>query len=508
MSKAGESVILPSNAVFLVHKVGTSKAGHETQWETRAKAMRAAPDPHKALSIRSNNTNDAVKTKSDAAEGGSWQFVSYTPRKDQQLQKRPKKGEPKRKRRTQTNNDAQKNKSTSIVSIKQNPTLLRNPNLLPPDLPVAIVGHALLYINFYFHSIATGAYTLPCLLFNPAKRDWFPRMMQDEAWRCIILSLSASTLASLTGSPSNYVDSHALLDEALRQLKSRVASGALPSDQTLGAISCLSMWSNEQGNLEKAWVHAKGLAELVKLRGGFSKISDGMRSKVYRGVFDIAVNSDRPPLLEDGLRGFPENEVIVSEDDGSEREESGLDTSECRISSHLSSIFDDVVQFSATVDEAMTRNIKLDTNPLYELVFGLYNRLLSCQSDSMSGCDNSFRICLILYIKSIVSHDCPNPTSMHLVKKLQASLQDCLAAHPSTSLTKWKLFVGGMAATDGTCEKQWFVQRLAETLTENEVEREGGWELLQAELGSIVWTKPINEAAGYRLWLQIADAQP
>lgn len=148
MSKAGESVILPSNAVFLVHKVGTSKAGHETQWETRAKAMRAAPDPHKALSIRSNNTNDAVKTKSDAAEGGSWQFVSYTPRKDQQLQKRPKKGEPKRKRRTQTNNDAQKNKSTSIVSIKQNPTLLRNPNLLPPDLPVAIVGHALLYINF------------------------------------------------------------------------------------------------------------------------------------------------------------------------------------------------------------------------------------------------------------------------------------------------------------------------------------------------------------------------
>lgn len=67
--------------------------------------------------------------------------------------------------------------------------------------------------------------------------------MQDEAWRCIILSLSASTLASLTGSSSNYVDSHALLDEALRQLKSRVASGALPSDQTLGAISCLSMWS-------------------------------------------------------------------------------------------------------------------------------------------------------------------------------------------------------------------------------------------------------------------------
>lgn len=42
------------------------------------------------------------------------------------------------------------------------------------------------------------------------------------------------------------------------------------------------MFKNEQGNLDKGWVHAKGLAELVKLRGGFSKISDGMRSKVYR----------------------------------------------------------------------------------------------------------------------------------------------------------------------------------------------------------------------------------
>lgn len=94
-----------------------------------------------------------------------------------------------------------------------------------------------------FHSIAAGTYTLPCLLFNPAKRDWFPKMMEDEAWRCIILALSANALASLTGSPSNYVDSHSLLDEALRQLKSRVASGSLPTDQTLGAISCLAMWS-------------------------------------------------------------------------------------------------------------------------------------------------------------------------------------------------------------------------------------------------------------------------
>ncbi|KAL6860868.1 hypothetical protein J3F83DRAFT_717180 [Trichoderma novae-zelandiae] len=504
MSNKGENVILPSNAVFLVHKVGPSKAGHDTQWETRTKAMRAAPDPS-PLPSTAGSKNDAAKAKSDAAEGASWEFVSYTPpRNGRQLPRRPKEKEPKRKRRTQSNGDSRgSRKNTSLVSVKLDPKLPRNPSLTPPDLPVALVGHALLYINFYFHSIATGAYTLPCLLFNPAKRDWFPRMMQDEAWRCIILSLSASTLASLTGSSSNHVDSHTLLDEALRQLKSRVASGALPSDQTLGAISCLSMWSSEQGNHDKAWIHAKGLAELVRLRGGFSKISDGMRSKVYRGVFDIAVNSDRPPLLLDGLRGYPSSEIVSEDCSGTEGP--GSDTSGCRISPRLSGMLDDVVQFSATVDDAMTRNIKLDTNYFYELVFGLYNRLLSCQSASMGGCDNSFRLGLILYIKSIVSHDRLDTTSGYLVKKLQASIQGCLDAHPSTPLTRWKLLIGGIAAAHGTPEKQWFLQHLADATAEIKSEGEDGWASLQAELGSIVWTKTVNEAAGRELWLQIAE---
>ena len=158
MSDKGENVILPSNAVFLVHKVGTSKAGRGTQWETRTKAMRAAPDPNPVLSI-ANSKNDTVKTKGDAAEGGaSWEFVSYTPRNVHQLPRRPKDKEPKRKRRVQKDSNSHKNKNTSLVSVKQEPKLLRDPDLLPPDLPVALVGHALLYINF------CTFFSVPCSL--------------------------------------------------------------------------------------------------------------------------------------------------------------------------------------------------------------------------------------------------------------------------------------------------------------------------------------------------------
>ncbi|KAL7904810.1 hypothetical protein GGI35DRAFT_472023 [Trichoderma velutinum] len=497
MSNKGESVILPSNAVFLVHKVGSSKPGREIQWETRSKSMRAAPDPAPLATV-STGASKSVKAKSDAADGASWEFVSYTPRKDQQLPKRPK--ELKRRRRNEAPSVSPKDRSVVPVRQPAKLSLTQNPSSMFPDLPVTLVGHALLYINYYFHSIAAGAYTLPCLLFNPAKRDWFPSMMQDEAWRCIILSLSASTLAAVTGSSSNYVDSHTLLDEALRQLKGRVASGALPSDQTLGAISCLSMWSNDQGNYDKAWIHAKGLAELVKLRGGFSKISDGMRSKLYRGVFDIAVDLDRPPLL-DGLCDSPSpiSEYALGS------EESASSPPECRIPSSLFSIFQDVLQVSTTIDDAMTRNIKLDTIQLYETAFDLYNRLLNCQSNTMPSCDDSLRICLILYIKSIVSHDRLNVTSMNLVRKLQASIQGCL--HSSAPLTRWKLFIGGLASSDGTSEQQWFLQHLATAMSENNMSGEDGWKSLQTELSDILWAKPIHETVGHRLWLQIEETR-
>ncbi|KAL7796081.1 hypothetical protein V8C37DRAFT_408531 [Trichoderma ceciliae] len=495
MSNRGESVILPSNAVFLVHKVGGAKAGSTkasrgAQWETRTKSIRAAPEASPRISMTTGGKNN-VKSKSDTTEGGSWKFVTYAPRKGRHLPKRPK--ETKRKWRVE--GAVASPKDRSVVSVIQEPKLSRSPTSMSPGLPVALVGHALLYINF-----SADTYTLPCLLFNPAKRDWFPRMMEDETWRCIILSLSASTLASLTGSPSNYVDSHSLLDEALRQLKSRVASGSVPSDQTLGAISCLALWSNDQGNYDKAWMHTQALTELVKLRGGFSKIDHRMRSKLYRGVFDIAVDADRPPLIDQGLRDSPSREII-SEDCLDSEGSDFVSPSECRIPPRLSRIFYDTVQLSVTVHDAMTQNIKLDTDSLYETVFGLYNRLLTYKSVKMSDCDNSLRICLILYIKSLASNTRLNLTSTNLVRKLQASIQGCL--HSSTPLTRWKLFIGGLAASDGAFEQQWFLQHLAMAVSENNLVGEDGWKSLQAELSEILWAKPIHEAAGYMLWQQI-----
>ncbi|KAH0531014.1 hypothetical protein TsFJ059_005577 [Trichoderma semiorbis] len=102
--------------------------------------------------------------------------------------------------------------------------------LMPPSLS----HHVILYINYYFHVIATDTYPLSSLLsFNPAKQHWFP-----------------------------------------------------PN------------WSNSLGDHEKSWAHARGLAELVSIRGGLSSINETLRSKMYRGILEIAVDSDNIPKTQ------------------------------------------------------------------------------------------------------------------------------------------------------------------------------------------------------------------
>lgn len=221
----------------------------------------------------------------------------------------------------------------------------------------------------------------------------------------------------------------------------------------------------------------------------------------FSGVFDIAVDVDQPPLLDEGLRDSPSREIISEDNLDSESE---LASSECRIPPRLSSIFHDITQLNAVVDDAMTRNVKLDTDNLYESVFGIYNRLLSCQSDKMSDCDNSFRISLILYIKSLTSGGRFNATSINLVRKLQASIQGCL--HSPSPLMRWKLFIGSLAASDGTTEQQWFLQHSATAVVQSEMASADGWMAFQEELSSILWVKPVLEAAGHNLWLKITGA--
>ncbi|UKZ74945.1 hypothetical protein TrVFT333_002615 [Trichoderma virens FT-333] len=307
-------------------------------------------------------------------------------------------------------------------------------------------------------------------------------------------------IAKITQNNITLQDARSLLNEALQRLNHRISTGYFQTDETLGAIACLAMWSNSLGDLEKSWVHARGLAELVSIRGGLSSIDERLRSKMYRGILEIAVDSDNIPntqLLSD----------LIDTTGVSSGKTNVIDPAKLPCSREmvmdLASMFHDILAMSDALQDAMMRQTKLNPEYMDSTVFGLLQRLLLCASHHMSECHNAFRICLILYMKSLTCmFERFVITSTTLVRKLQSYMESCLLT--PTPLTRWKLFIGCLAAADGTPEKQWFISSLAECLSQD-MRGEDGKYTFQNELRSILWIEFVHGKHTNAIWAQLTS---
>ncbi|KAL7904835.1 hypothetical protein GGI35DRAFT_472044 [Trichoderma velutinum] len=517
MAGNGEKILFPDKSLYLIHKIhqGTS-LGRISQWQTRPKDLQAAAKPSGIA-----NTSSGSVGKREDANRAKIRFIDCNRQVDR-LQKKKKRQEKKntatfriREKPLIRQSSSQPLKQSTYASrvhrdqhqiirdhapslhVTSNHEVL---NLAMPALsdrmPPSLSHHIILYINYYFHVIATDTYPLSSLLsFNPAKQHWFPRMLADDVWRCIILSYAARTIAKITQNGANLQDAHNLLNEALQRLNHRISAGYVQTDETLGAIACLANWSNSLGDHEKSWAHSRGLAELVSIRGGLSSINETLRSKMYRGILEIAVDSDNIPnsqLLSDlveitGVSSSQTKAIVPVE----------LPCS-CEVSLELISIFCNISSLSGALQDAMMQQTKLNPQYMDSVVFGLLQRLLLCTSRYMSACHNAFRICLILYIKSLTcSFERFVVTSTTLVKKLQSYMEGCLLT--PTPLIRWRLFMGCLAAADGTPEKQWFVLSLAECLPQD-MKGEDDQYAFQNELNSIMWIEFVHGKHTNAIW--------
>lgn len=177
-------------------------------------------------------------------------------------------------------------------------------------------------------------------------------------------------------------------------------------------------------------------------------------------------------------------------------------TCSCEISMDLASILDYISALSGALQDAMMRQTKINPECMDSAVFGLLQRLLLCASQYMSACHNAFRICLILYLKSLTcTFERFVITSTTLVKKLRSYMDSCLLA--PTSLTRWKLFIGCLAAADGTLEKQWFVSSLVECLS-RDMRGEDGQSAFQSELSSVLWVEFVHGKCANAVWSLIS----
>ncbi|KAL7933155.1 hypothetical protein V8C35DRAFT_305076 [Trichoderma chlorosporum] len=517
MTGSGENILFPDKSLYLIHKIhnGTS-LDRISQWQTRPKSLQTVQQPSSIANL-SESTE-----KRNIANTAKIKFIEYNkqgnpPQKRKKLphtrsfatfhiRKKLSTRKPYTlpRQRSENDNKAHNNQHQSIreharlilCGIPNHEVLNFAMPALSDRMSPSLSHHIILYINYYFHVIATDAYPLSSIfLFNPAKQHWFPRMLADDVWCYIILSFSARTIAKITRNGVNLQDAHSLLNEALQRLNHRMSAGYIQTDETLGAIACLANWSNSFGDHEKSWSHARGLAELVSIRGGLSTINQRLRPKMYRGILEIAVDSDNIPntqLLSDlvEITGVTcqQNNAVVPATFPCSRE----------MSMDLASIFYDISELSGALQNAMTRQTKLDPEYMDSTVFGLLQRLLLCASQYMSPCHNAFRICLILYIKSLTcTFERFVQTSTALVMKLRSYINTCLST--PTRLTRWKLFMGCLVAADGTPDKEWFISSLVECLSQD-VRGEDGRSVFKMELSSILWIEFVHEKHTDAIW--------
>ena len=96
----------------------------------------------------------------------------------------------------------------------------------------------------------------------------------------------------------------ALMSSFLTQLNKRISESDL-SDGTIASVSCLAFIEHLRGNDDLYEVHTRGLAEMVRLRGGLHTIPRAWRAKIVRGDIIRSVDNFQKPLMTRLPRQFP-----------------------------------------------------------------------------------------------------------------------------------------------------------------------------------------------------------
>jgi len=156
------------------------------------------------------------------------------------------------------------------------------------------------------HGVSSQMYQLADnLSFNPIRDRWFHLIMTDETWFYTVVYVAAKSLEKETGAQQSSQDASLLMDFVFGRIKNSVAratEGESPSDSVIGAVSCIvslevrqalcrtgqayqgtnRACKNALGNKDAWRMHANGLAELVRAKGGIQAVDRSLLPKITR----------------------------------------------------------------------------------------------------------------------------------------------------------------------------------------------------------------------------------
>lgn len=268
------------------------------------------------------------------------------------------------------------------------------------------------------------------------------------------------------------------------------------SDLTIGSVSCLATCENHLGNHNKWRMHAVGMSEMVRERGGFEKVQDLLHMKIYKADTVGAVDTLSHPHFPRPTRRTESLYTTLALDPPSPPIKALL------VDLGLTpTVLDALVELSRlchALNRAAESQTPIDPMAMDEDMTCIQHDLLRSLKPEQNSAERICVITSLIFIQTL-TREVPftRLCSSHLSEQLKGTFPTINVGKAPARLIFWMLFMGGLVSSD-TAEKYWFRTRLLE------FQRLRGdlttWESVRAQLQKVFWVDSLHEGIGLQLW--------
>jgi hypothetical protein len=158
---------------------------------------------------------------------------------------------------------------------------------------------------------------------------------------------------------------------------------------------------------------------------------------------------------------------------------------------------------------ALAERRKIEPTSFDDSMFDFQYHLLEFRHEEANLIDKALRIALLIYVKTLARPlEILKPQSSRLVDRLYSYVSiytfKCHCTLDTSPLMLWLLFMGGIAAAQGTEVHMWFLEQII-VWVESRSGTELSWDAIQGKLDSVLWNSYVHEEVGRALWCDVLD---
>jgi hypothetical protein len=329
--------------------------------------------------------------------------------------------------------------------------------------------------------------------YNPLETIWFPAVLTEEVALYAVLYSSAGHFSARSGQALDK-DIGLLMSAILDRLNRNLRHGK-HTDLTLGAISCLALCESSSGNHDRWKLHASGMDEIVRARGGFGNIQNSLHMKLYRADIIGAVDSLAKPHFPRPRRTTLPLALQFLPADVKSTE---FLLADLQVKHSLVNAWKNLSNLCGALNYAAENKIVIDPYSFDEDIICVQWDLLQLLPAEQKTPERLCALTALIFIQ-MLTRDVPYDSyaSDRLSRNLKEALSLADIATWPVPLIFWLLFVGGLVSV-GTTERQWFRKRLRVFIhMRGELT---DWESAKSLLKKVLWVEGIDDPYGKVLW--------